>query len=69
MIAHNQAEEGSWNDRRVFAQLDRGAPDGLCVDAEGYFWVAAYGPRIPRIQLRMECLVEGVALARPVGPL
>ena len=29
--------------RRTFATIDSGAPDGLCVDAEGGVWVALYG--------------------------
>lgn len=29
--------------RRTFATLERGAPDGLAVDSEGCIWVAAYG--------------------------
>jgi len=31
------------SNRRVFARLPKGAPDGLCVDEEGGVWVAAYG--------------------------
>ena len=43
MIAHDLAADGSCGRRRVFATLERGGPDGLAVDTEGYVWVAAYG--------------------------
>ncbi|WP_329285244.1 SMP-30/gluconolactonase/LRE family protein [Streptomyces sp. NBC_00691] len=34
---------GTLSDRRPFAVLDRGVPDGLTVDAEGRVWVAVWG--------------------------
>jgi gluconolactonase len=43
VIAHDVAADGSCTRRREFARLERGGPDGLAVDAEGYVWVAAYG--------------------------
>ena len=43
VIAHDVDASGACGRRRVFATLDRGAPDGLAVDEEGYVWVAAYG--------------------------
>ncbi len=43
ILAHDVAPDGSCSGRRVFAQLDRGGPDGLAVDEEGAVWVAAYG--------------------------
>ena len=43
VIAHDVAPDGSCRNRRPFAILDRGGPDGLCVDVEGFVWVAAYG--------------------------
>ena len=43
VIAHDVAPDGSCTNRRAFAILDRGAPDGLAVDTQGFVWVAAYG--------------------------
>ena len=42
IIAHRIQDDGSCIDRHVFAELPKGAPDGLCVDADGGVWVAAY---------------------------
>jgi xylono-1,5-lactonase len=39
--AYDVAADGSVKDRRVFAKLPEGMPDGLAVDAEGGVWVAA----------------------------
>lgn len=37
------ADDGSLQDRRLWAQLESGArPDGACLDAEGALWVATY---------------------------
>ncbi|MFH9726374.1 SMP-30/gluconolactonase/LRE family protein [Streptomyces sp. NPDC017254] len=36
-------ENGTLGDRRPFAVLDRGVPDGLTVDGEGRVWVAVWG--------------------------
>ena len=38
---YDVAADGSVKDRRVFAKLPEGMPDGLAVDAEGGVWVAA----------------------------
>lgn len=43
ILAHDVGEGGAPTNRRVFAKLERGAPDGLCVDADGCVWVAAWG--------------------------
>ena len=42
IIAHDIKDDGNCTDRRIFAELPMGAPDGLCVDANGGVWVAAY---------------------------
>ncbi|GGW09720.1 calcium-binding protein [Streptomyces narbonensis] len=36
-------KSGTLGDRRPFAVLDRGAPDGLTVDSSGRVWVAVWG--------------------------
>ena len=49
VIAHDVEDDRCIN-RRVFADLPAGTPDGLCVDESGCVWVAAYGAgRILRI--------------------
>ena len=42
IIAHRITNDGNCIDRHIFAELPKGAPDGLCVDANGGVWVAAY---------------------------
>ena len=36
------AGSGTLGERRTFARIDRGFPDGLCVDADGGVWVALW---------------------------
>jgi gluconolactonase len=43
VLAHDLAADGRCTNRRVFAKLPQGAPDGLAVDEEGGVWVAAWG--------------------------
>ena len=43
VIVHDIEPDGTAVQRRVFAELEQGAPDGLAVDEEGGVWVAAYG--------------------------
>lgn len=35
-------DRGELGERRVFAEVDEGFPDGLCVDADGGVWVALW---------------------------
>ena len=35
--------DGEISNRRPFAEIDRGKPDGLCLDDEGCVWVALHG--------------------------
>lgn len=43
--AYKASEEGILSDARVFASIEEGVgnPDGPCVDADGYLWVALFG--------------------------
>jgi sugar lactone lactonase YvrE len=38
LTAFDIAADGSLSDRRVWAGLDGGAPDGICIDADGAVW-------------------------------
>jgi sugar lactone lactonase YvrE len=38
LTAFDIAADGSLSNRRVWAHLDGGAPDGICIDAEGAVW-------------------------------
>jgi sugar lactone lactonase YvrE len=40
LSAFDIAEDGSLSNRRVWADLGRRLPDGICLDAEGRVWVA-----------------------------
>ena len=41
LTAFDVAEDGSLHDRRIWAQLEGVAPDGICLDEEGAIWVAS----------------------------
>lgn len=41
LTAFEIASDGSLSNRRVFAQLERKIPDGICLDAEGAIWMAS----------------------------
>ncbi len=43
IIVHRVTADGAVGERGVFAELVRGAPDGLAVDEEGGVWTAAVG--------------------------
>jgi sugar lactone lactonase YvrE len=50
LTAFDVAADGSLSNRRVFAQMDGVAPDGICLDAEGAIWVAdPFGKRVVRV--------------------
>ena len=40
LTAFDIAADGSLSDQRVWADLDGGVPDGICIDAEGAVWYA-----------------------------
>jgi len=42
LTAFDIQADGSLANRRVFADLDSAAPDGICLDAEGAVWVACF---------------------------
>jgi sugar lactone lactonase YvrE len=46
LTAFDIGDDGSLSNRRVFAQLQEDAPDGIALDAEGAVWVAS--PRMNR---------------------
>lgn len=41
LTAFDIAADGSLSNRRVWAQLERDTPDGICLDAEGAVWLAS----------------------------
>lgn len=41
LTAFDIADDGSLSNRRVWAQLEKAMPDGICLDAEGAIWVAS----------------------------
>lgn len=43
VLVHDVGEDGRCANRRVLAELPRGAPDGLAVDEDGCVWVAVFG--------------------------
>lgn len=42
IYAFDLGDDGSLSNRRLFAELDEGFPDGLAVDSEGTLWVALF---------------------------
>jgi sugar lactone lactonase YvrE len=43
LTAFDIAEDGGLSNRRVFADLGKAAPDGICMDAEGAVWLGSPG--------------------------
>ena len=41
LTAFDVAGDGSLSNRRVWAQLEKAVPDGICLDAEGAIWVSS----------------------------
>ena len=41
LTAFDVAAAGTLSNRRVWAQLEKAVPDGICLDAEGAIWVAS----------------------------
>ena len=41
LTAFEIAPDGTLSNRRVWAQLEKAVPDGICLDAEGGIWVAS----------------------------
>ncbi len=41
LTAFDVADDGRLSKRRVWAKIERGVPDGICLDAEGAIWVAS----------------------------
>jgi sugar lactone lactonase YvrE len=51
LTAFDVAEDGSLDNRRVWAQLEGAVPDGICLDAEGAIWVASpLGNEVLRVE-------------------
>ncbi|HEX7210505.1 MAG TPA: SMP-30/gluconolactonase/LRE family protein [Propionibacteriaceae bacterium] len=57
LTAYDIATDGSLTGRRVWADLDGAAPDGICIDAEGAVWFAEVpGRRCVRVREGGEAL-------------
>jgi sugar lactone lactonase YvrE len=51
LTAYHIAADGDLSNRRVWAELDGAAPDGICIDAEGAVWFAEVpGRRCVRVR-------------------
>lgn len=57
LTAFTIAEDGSLQDRRVWADLGFRAPDGICLNADGHVWVA--NPLAPECMLVAESAEGG----------
>lgn len=47
LTAFDVSEDGALSNRRLWAEMEGGVPDGICLDAEGAIWVA--DPRGKRV--------------------
>jgi sugar lactone lactonase YvrE len=57
LTAYDIAPDGDLSNRRVWAELDGAAPDGVCIDAEGAVWFAEVpGRRCVRVAEHGEVL-------------
>ena len=57
LTAYEIADDGSLSNRRVWADLGEGVPDGICIDAEGAVWYADVpNKRCVRVRERGEIL-------------
>jgi sugar lactone lactonase YvrE len=61
LTGYDIAPDGDLSNRRVWAELDGAAPDGICIDAEGAVWFAEVpGCRCVRV-------AEGGAVLQTIG--
>jgi len=72
LTAFDVAEDGSLSGRRVWAQLEKAVPDGICLDAEGCIWVASpVGGQVLRVreggQVTQRISVSSQAIACMLG--
>lgn len=59
LTAFDIADDGGLSNQRVWAELGRALPDGICLDADGAVWLAdARGPRCIRVRQGGEVLQE-----------
>ena len=62
LTAFDIGEDGTLNNRRVFARLGDHIPDGICLDAEGAIWAASpYSGQVIRVREGGE-IVETVTI-------
>jgi sugar lactone lactonase YvrE len=68
LTAFEIAGDGTLAKRRVWAQLDKAVPDGICLDAEGAIWVASpVGHEVLRVR-EGGAVVQRIAVAtRPIA--
>lgn len=73
LSAFDLGADGSLSNRRVWAQLEKVVPDGICLDAEGSIWVASpiskeilrvreggeVTERFPTEQMAIACMLGG----------